>query len=83
MRWSPPVEAAAGGLRCPRPGRATIITSNRDVDEWYPLFGAQPLAGAALDRLLHHAHVVVMDGDTHRSPTAAKRARRGGGRAPG
>jgi DNA replication protein DnaC len=53
------------------------------VDEWYPLFGAQPLAGAALDRLLHHAHVVVMDGDTHRSPTAAKRARRGGGRAPG
>ena len=62
---------------------STIITSNRDVDEWYPLFGDQLLASAAMDRLLHHAHVVVMDGDTYRNPPAAKRARPGGGKAPG
>jgi DNA replication protein DnaC len=62
---------------------ATIITSNRDVEEWHPLFGDALLASAAMDRLLHNAHVVVMDGDTYRNPPPAKRARRGNGRAPG
>jgi DNA replication protein DnaC len=40
---------------------ATIISSNRDVEEWHPLFGDALLASAAMDRLLHNAHVVVMD----------------------
>ncbi len=57
---------------------STIITSNRDIDEWYPLFGDTLLAGAAMDRLLHHAHVVVMEGDTFRNPPPSKRARPGG-----
>jgi DNA replication protein DnaC len=60
---------------------ATIITSNRDVEEWHPLFGDALLASAAMDRLLHNAHVVIMDGDTYRNPPPAKRARRGNGRA--
>ena len=62
---------------------ATIITSNRDIEEWHPLFGDALLASAAMDRLLHHAHVVIMDGDTYRNPPPAKRARRGHGRAQG
>jgi len=60
---------------------ATIITSNRAVDEWYPLFGDALLASAAMDRLLHNAHVVVMNGDTYRNPPPAKKARRGNGRS--
>jgi DNA replication protein DnaC len=60
---------------------ATVITSNRDVEEWYPLFGDALLASAAMDRLLHNAHTVVMDGDTYRNPPPAKRAKRGNGRA--
>jgi len=60
---------------------ATIITSNRDVEEWHPLFGDALLASAAMDRLLHNAHVVVMDGDTYRNPPPAKKARRGNGRS--
>lgn len=56
---------------------STIITSNRDVEEWYPLFGNVLLASAAMDRLLHNAHTVVMDGDTYRNPPPAKRAKRG------
>jgi DNA replication protein DnaC len=59
---------------------STIFTSNRDVEEWYPLFGDQLLASAAMDRLLHHAHVLVMDGDTFRNPPPGKRARTGSGR---
>ena len=60
---------------------ATIISSNRDVEEWHPLFGDALLASAAMDRLLHNAHVVVMDGDTYRNPPPAKKARRGNGRS--
>lgn len=47
---------------------ALVVTSNRDVAEWYPLFGEELLASAAMDRLLHHAHVVVMEGKSHRNP---------------
>jgi DNA replication protein DnaC len=47
---------------------ATIVTSNRAVDEWYPLFGDALLASAAMDRLLHEAHVVEMQGDSYRNP---------------
>ena len=61
---------------------STIITSNRDVEEWYPLFGNVLLASAAMDRL-HNARTVVMDGDTYRNPPPAKRAKRGNGRTAG
>jgi DNA replication protein DnaC len=54
---------------------STIITSNRAIEEWPPLFGDLLLASAALDRLLHHAHVIEMDGDTFRNPPPAKRER--------
>jgi DNA replication protein DnaC len=55
-----------------------ILTSNRDLDEWPPLFGNPLLASAAMDRLLHHAHVVVIrEGDSYRNPPPAKRAQRG------
>lgn len=51
---------------------STVITSNRTIEEWYPLFGNDLLASAALDRLLHHAHVVVIEGHSYRNPPAAR-----------
>lgn len=45
-----------------------IITSNRAIEEWYPLFIDDLMASAAMDRLLHHAHVVVMEGHSYRNP---------------
>jgi DNA replication protein DnaC len=54
---------------------AMIITSNRDTAEWYPLFGDSLLASAAMDRLLHHAHILDIDGDSYRNPKNARRAR--------
>ena len=54
---------------------STIITSNRDVEEWPPLFGDLLLASAAMDRLLHHSHVIVMEGDTWRNPPPAKKVK--------
>jgi DNA replication protein DnaC len=52
---------------------STIFTSNRAIEEWPPLFGDLLLASAALDRLLHHAHVIEMEGDTFRNPPPNKR----------
>lgn len=53
---------------------ALIITSNRAVDEWGPLFKDELLASAAVDRLLHHWHVLVMEGETYRNPRVRRRA---------
>ncbi|MBL8914160.1 MAG: IS21-like element helper ATPase IstB [Archangium sp.] len=52
---------------------STIITSNRAIEEWPPLFGNPLLASAAMDRLLHHAHVLVIEGDSYRNPPTTKR----------
>jgi DNA replication protein DnaC len=49
-----------------------IVTSNRALEEWYPLFHDDLLASAAMDRLLHHAHIVVMDGHSYRNPPQAR-----------
>lgn len=52
---------------------ATVITSNRAVEEWAPLFGDRLLAAAALDRLLQGAHIIEMIGDSYRtSPRVGK-----------
>lgn len=47
-----------------------LITSNRSLEEWYPLFLDDLMASAAMDRLLHHAHTVVMEGGSYRNPPA-------------
>jgi len=46
-----------------------IITSNRAIAEWPPLFGDPLMASAAMDRLLHHAHVIELEGESYRNPT--------------
>lgn len=51
---------------------STVITSNRDVTEWPALFGDPLMASAAMDRVLHHATVVVLDGRSYRNPPKAR-----------
>jgi DNA replication protein DnaC len=48
---------------------STVITSNRAIEEWYPLFNDDLLASAAMDRLLHHCQVLVLDGESFRNPS--------------
>ena len=45
---------------------STIITSNRSVEEWIPLFADPILAQSAVDRFAHNAHHVVIEGDSYR-----------------
>ena len=46
--------------------RSLIITSNLDFAEWGTLFAASSIAAAVLDRLLHHAHVFPLKGESYR-----------------
>jgi len=43
-----------------------IITSNRAFEEWTEVFDNDLLASAALDRLTHHAHTLVLQGQSYR-----------------
>lgn len=45
---------------------STIVTSNRTIDEWIPLFDDPILAQSAIDRLAHNAFQVVIEGDSYR-----------------
>jgi DNA replication protein DnaC len=46
--------------------RSIILTSNRACEEWTEVFGNPLLAGAALDRLTHHAHIITLKGNSYR-----------------
>ncbi len=54
-----------------------IMTSNRALEEWHPLFADALLASAAMDRLLHRAHMLVIEGDSYRNPPPARRPKNG------
>ena len=43
-----------------------LLTSNKSCAEWGPMLGDEVLATALLDRLLHHAEVVTINGQSYR-----------------
>ncbi len=45
---------------------STIITSNRDFDEWPSVFTNRLLGTAALDRLIHRGIQIVIEGESYR-----------------
>lgn len=45
---------------------STIITSNRDFNEWSSIFTNPLLGSAALDRLVHNGILIVIDGGSYR-----------------
>jgi DNA replication protein DnaC len=46
--------------------RSTVMTSNRPLEDWGKLLGDVPSATAILDRFLHHAEIVTMQGKSYR-----------------
>jgi DNA replication protein DnaC len=46
--------------------RATMMTSNRPLDDWGKLLGDVPSATAILDRFLHHAATITITGKSYR-----------------
>lgn len=49
-----------------------IVTSNRAFEEWAEVFNNDLLASAALDRLTHHAHTLMIRGESFRQRSRRK-----------
>jgi DNA replication protein DnaC len=45
---------------------SVILTSNKAFSEWGHVFADDVLATAILDRLLHHCHVISINGPSYR-----------------
>lgn len=45
---------------------AVIVTSNLAFANWVEVFHDQRLAGALLDRITHHAHIIQVEGESYR-----------------
>jgi DNA replication protein DnaC len=46
--------------------RSTMMTSNRPLEDWGKLLGDVPSATAILDRFLHHAEIIAINGKSYR-----------------
>jgi DNA replication protein DnaC len=57
---------------------AILLTSNTSFADWGTLLGNEVLAAALLDRLLHHAEVIAINGPSYRMkerlPTSSRMA---------
>ena len=51
---------------------STLMTTNRPIEDWGELLGDLPSAGAILDRLLHHAEIMAIQGRSYRLAQAQK-----------
>jgi hypothetical protein len=67
-RWTGPKRISSSASSPPRYERASIVvTSNKHVRDWLEVFaGDEILTTAILDRLLHHVHIVHIDGRIYR-----------------
>jgi DNA replication protein DnaC len=59
--------------------RSLIVTSNLEFSQWNTVLGDNKLTAALIDRLIHHSHIVVFSGPSHRFEESVKRQKRGGG----
>ena len=58
--------------------KSLIITSNLEFSQWNAIFGNDKLTAAMIDRLIHHSHILVFSGPSHRLEESMKRQRKGG-----
>lgn len=53
--------------------KSLVVTSNLPFSEWGRIFKDQVTTTAAIDRLIHHASILELNGDSYRTAEAAKR----------
>lgn len=46
--------------------QSIIITSNKSFSVWAEMIGDEIMTAAMLDRLLHHAHIFTLTGESYR-----------------
>ena len=60
--------------------KSTMMTSNRPLEDWGKIIGDVPAASAILDRLLHHAELIEITGESYRDPRRPKGGKKKGHR---
>ena len=55
---------------------ASVTNAALPFEEWTTVFGSQRLAGALLDRLTHHDHILELNGESYRLKQSKARRRR-------
>ena len=53
--------------------RSTMMTSNRPLEDWGKLLGDVPTATAILDRFLHRAEIIAVNGRSYRLKDKAEK----------
>ena len=57
--------------------KSLMITSNLIFSEWDKIFKDPMTTAAAIDRLVHHARILELDGDSYRAKNAKERKQKG------
>jgi DNA replication protein DnaC len=55
--------------------RSLILTMNLEFSKWGSLFTDDPRAAAMIDRLAHHGHLLLFDGESYRMTHALMKER--------
>lgn len=54
--------------------KSTVVTTNRPFAEWGQVFPNAPCVVSLVDRLIHHAEIVAIDGESYRLKEATERS---------
>ena len=56
--------------------KSTVVTTNRAFSGWHEVFPGAACIVSLVDRLVHNAEVIAIDGDSYRLKEATERADR-------
>lgn len=62
--------------------KSTVVTTNRPFAEWGEVFPNAPCVVSLIDRLIHHAEIIAIEGGSYRLKEARERAERHGTTKP-
>ena len=54
--------------------KSTLITTNRPFAEWKEVFPNAACVVSLVDRLIHHAEIIAIEGESYRAKEARERA---------
>src|SRR6516165_5605779 len=58
--------------------KSTLITTNRPFAEWREVFPTAACVASLIDRLIHHAEIIAIDGESYRLKEATERSEKRG-----
>jgi DNA replication protein DnaC len=58
--------------------KSTLVTTNRPFGEWRDVFPTAACVASLVDRLVHHAEIIAIDGESYRLKEATERSEKRG-----